>query len=91
VLGLMIFATIGDLLLAVLLIAVSGFIFGVHEGMAGDPTAVAIWSTGVIACLVAPIVGFVFRAKQKPGTGVLVAIVPIVGGLTVTFWPFHPY
>jgi hypothetical protein len=91
VLGLLIFATIGDLLLAVLLIAISGFIFGDHEGMGGDPSAVAIWSAGLAACLAAPIAGFVLRAYRKPGIGLLIAIVPMVGALVATFWPFHPY
>ncbi|HTW51067.1 MAG TPA: hypothetical protein VME45_04130 [Stellaceae bacterium] len=90
-LGLLIFATIGDLLLAVLLIAVSGFILGSQEGMSGDPSAVALWVAGVAACLAMPIIGFVLRAKSRPGIGALVAATPVLGGLLVTFWPFHPY
>ena len=90
-LGLLIFATIGDLLVAVLLVAVSGFFFRGQEGMAGDPSAVAIWSAGMIVSIGAPIAGFALRAYRKPGWGGLVAVVPLVGGLVVTFWPFHPY
>jgi hypothetical protein len=91
VLGLLIFATIGDLLLAVLLIMVSGFFFGGHEGMGGDPSAVAIWSAGMIASIGAPIAGFVLRAYRKPGLGALVAVMPLLGALIIAFWPFHPY
>ena len=90
-LGLLIFATIGDLLIAVLLIAVSGFLFGDHEGMGGDPSAVAMWSAGLAACFAAPIAGFVLRGYRKPGAGVLAGLVPIFGALVMTFWPFHPY
>ena len=89
-LALLVLATIFDLLLGALLIAVSGFVFGAHEGMAGDPSAVAAWSIGLAACVVAPIAGFVLR-RRNPGLGVLVAIVPVLGALVVTFWPFHPY
>lgn len=90
-LGLLIFATIGDLLLAVLLIAVSGFIFGDHEGMGGDPQAVAMWSAGVTACFAAPVAGFVLRSYRRPGAAALTVLLPIIGALIVTFWPFHPY
>ena len=90
-LALLILAAIGDLLLAALLIAISGFIFGAHEGMGGDPTAVAIWSAGLAACLATPIAGFVLRAYRKPGIGLLIAAVPIFGAIVVTCWPFHPY
>ena len=90
-LALLVLAAIVDALLAVLLVAVSGFIFGSHEGMGGDPSAVALWSTGMIACIGTPIAGFVLRAYRKPGIGLLVAIVPPIGALAVTFWPFHPY
>jgi hypothetical protein len=90
-LALLILAAIADLLLAVLLIAVSGFIFGGHEGMGGDPSAVLVWSAGLLACVATPIAGFVLRAYRKPGIGLLIAIVPPVGALVATFWPFHPY
>jgi hypothetical protein len=82
---LLILASIVDILLAVLLIAVSGFIFGGHEGMGGDPSAVLVWSAGMVACVGTPIAGFVLRAYRKPGIGLLVAIVPLLGALTVTF------
>jgi hypothetical protein len=90
-LALLILAAIVDILLAALLIAVSGFIFGGHEGMGGDPSAVLVWSAGMLACVGAPIAGFVLRAYRKPGLGLLIALVPPVGALMLSFWPFHPY
>ena len=80
-LALLILAAIVDILLAVLLIAVSGFIFGGHEGMGGDPSAVLAWSAGMLVCVVAPIAGFILRAYRKPGIGLLIAIVPPLGAL----------
>jgi hypothetical protein len=68
-LALLIVATIVDLLLAALLIAVS-VLFG------GELSAVTIWTAGLIACVAAPLVGFGLRAFSKPGTGVLVALLP---------------
>jgi hypothetical protein len=90
-LALLIFATIGDLLLAVLLVAVSGSIFGGQEGMAGAASAVAMWSLGIGACLGAPIGGFILRTHGREGLGALAAVVPMIGGLVVAFWPFNPY
>ncbi|HZK90469.1 MAG TPA: hypothetical protein VFC56_10015 [Stellaceae bacterium] len=55
--------------------------------MGGDPSAVAVWSAGMVACVGAPIAGFVLRAYRKPEIGLLVAFVPLVGALMVTFWP----
>jgi hypothetical protein len=39
-------------------------------------SAVTVWTVGLIACIAAPLVGFVLRALSKPGTGVLVALLP---------------
>jgi hypothetical protein len=88
---LLILASVVDLLLAGLLIGVSGFIFEGHEGLGGDPSAVLAWSTGLLACIVMPIAGFALRAYRKAGLGVLIAFGPLVGAFVVTFWPFHPY
>jgi hypothetical protein len=84
-------ATIIDLLLAALLIGVSGFIFGAHEGMAGESTAVLMWSFGILMCLGCPIAGFILRAKRQPGTGIIVSWLPPLGALFVAFFPYHPY
>jgi hypothetical protein len=73
----LILAAILDLALAALLVAVSGFIFGGGpEGLDGELSAAAMWWTGFIACLAAPVAGVVLRARELGGWGVLVAFVP---------------
>ena len=89
--ALLILAAILDLLLVALLIGVCAFIFEGHEGLAGEPSAVLAWPTGLLACIVMPIAGFALRAYRKAGLGVLIAFGPLVGAFVVTFWPFHPY
>ena len=87
----LILATIIDLLLAALLIAVSGFVFGGHEGMGGATGAVLIWSFGLLTCLGCPVAGFILRRYRQPGTAITVAWLPPLGALVVTFFPYHPY
>jgi hypothetical protein len=78
----LILAAILDLALAALLVAVSGFIFGGGpEGMHGELSAAAIWWVGFIACLAAPVAGFVLRGHKLGGWGVLVAFVPPAVGV----------
>jgi len=74
-----------DGLLAALLIMLSGFTFGYHEGLHGAPSAVAIWSAGLAGCIGAPIAGFVLRAHEKPGLGIFIAGLPIVLALYLGF------
>ena len=79
---LLILAAIADLGLLALLIGISGFIFGGGpEGMHGDPAGVAAWSAGALACLAAPVGGFVLRSYGKDGAGVIAAWLPPVGAL----------
>jgi hypothetical protein len=80
--ALLIIATIVDLGLGVLLVAVSGFVFGGGpEGMHGDVYAAAGWAAMLLACITAPIIGFVLRAKGKAGLGLIVALFPPLGAL----------
>jgi hypothetical protein len=89
---LLILASIADALLLILLIAVSGFVFGGSpEGLHGDPASVAGWTGAAIACLAAPVLGFVLKRRGKPGIGVLIAWLPPVGALVLTSGVFHPY
>ena len=90
--ALLILASIADFLLTALLIGVSGFVFGGGpEGGDGELSGVAVWSIGLLACIAAPIVGFVFRMYGKPGIGVIVAWLPPAGALLIAFAPYHPY
>ena len=89
---LLILATIVDLLLAALLIGVSGFIFGGGpEGGHGEINGVLMWSLGMLASIGCPIAGFVLRARGRPGTGIMVAWLPAFGALLIAFFPYHPY
>jgi hypothetical protein len=70
-------ATIVDLGLAALLIAVSGFILGPGpESMHGEPWTTAGWVAMLIGCVVAPIAGFVLNARHKTGIALVVAWLP---------------
>ena len=90
--ALLVLATIIDVLLAVLLIAVSGFVFGGGpEGGHGEIGGVLMWSFGLLICVACPTAGFVLRAKRLPSGGVIVAWLPPLGALLVAFFPYHPY
>jgi hypothetical protein len=92
VIALLILASIVDVLLGVLLIAVSGFVFGGGpEGGHGELTGVAMWTIGMLSCTAAPILGFVLRSLGRPGIGALVAWLPPIAALLITFAPYHPY
>jgi hypothetical protein len=75
-----------------LLVAVSGFLFGggPESGHAGLALGIA-WIAMVIACIAAPIVGFVLAKRGRPGAGLLLAIAPPVVAIVVAFLPIHPY
>ena len=87
----LVLATIADLALAALLVAVSGFMFGGGpESMHAGALAAASYIGAVIACLVAPVVGFIFNSRGKTGLGVAAAWVPIAGALAALLVP-APY
>ena len=87
----LIIATIVDVALAALMVAVSGFLFGPGpESMHGGALLTAVYTAGVIACLAAPVAGFVFNGRGKSGAGVLVAWLPPAGALLALAIP-APY
>ena len=70
----LIIVAIVDVALAALMIAVSGLLFGSGpESTHGGGLLTAAYAAGVITCVAAPIVGFVFNGRGKTGAGVLVA------------------
>ena len=78
----LIIAAIVDVALAALMVAVSGFLFGAGpESIHGGVLLTATYAAGVIACLAAPVAGFVFNGRGKTGAGVLVAWLPPAGAL----------
>jgi hypothetical protein len=89
--ALLVLAAIADLAIAGLLVAVSGFIFGSGpESMhAGAPMAVG-YVAAVLACLAAPVAGFIFNARGKGGLGLAVALLPPAGALLAAAMP-APY
>lgn len=90
--ALLILASIADALLLVLLVAVSGFVFGgPPEGMNGAPSSVAAWAVGAIVCIAAPVLGFLLRRHGKPGIGVLIAWLPPAAALVLSSGVIHPY
>lgn len=89
--ALLIIAAVADLAIAVLLVAVSGFIFGSGpESMHAGTLMAAAYIAAVIACLAAPVLGFVFKARGKPTFGVVVAFLPSAGALAALAVPV-PY
>ena len=75
----LILATILDVALAALLVAVSGFIFGGGpESANGETTEALLWCVGFAGCFAAAIAGFVLRVRGRAGWGVIVAFVPPV-------------
>ncbi len=92
---LLVVATVVDGALAALLIGVSGFLFGggpesTHGGVLAGVLAGIAYTAAVIACLAAPIVGFILNKRGKSGAGLAVAWLPVAGALMVLMIP-APY
>jgi len=87
----LIIAAIVDVALAVLMVAVSGFMFGSGpESMHGGSLFLTTYVAGVIACVAAPVVGISLSQRGKPAPGVIVAWVPAAGALVTMMLP-PPY
>jgi hypothetical protein len=87
----LIVAALADLALAALLIGVSGFLFGGGpESMHAGAFVVAAYVAAVIACVAAPVAGFLIHRNGKSGFGLLVAWLPPAGALLATMMP-APY
>ena len=87
----LVLATTADLALAALLVAVSGFMFGSGpESMHAGALATVGYIVAVIACLVAPVAGFIFNSRGKTVLGLTTAWIPVAGALTALVLP-APY
>ena len=76
-LALLVLATVIDLAVAALLVAVSGFVFGAGpESAHGGPLMLTAWIAMLIFCLAAPIAGFAARAYRRADAGAVVAWLP---------------
>lgn len=89
--ALLVIAAVLDAAVAALLIAVSGFIFGGGpESMNAGALAAALYGAAVIACLVAPFIGFMFNRRGKGPLGLTIACLPLAGALIALSLP-PPY
>jgi hypothetical protein len=88
---LLVVALVVDGALAALLVGVSGFLFGGGpESMRAGVLAGIAYTAAVIACLAAPIVGFILNKRGKSSAGLAVAWLPVAGALIVLMIP-APY
>lgn len=84
----LVIATVVDLALAALLIAVSGFRFGGGpESMHAGSFAAVAYMAAVIACVAAPVAGFILNSRGKSPAGLLVAWLPSAAGLVAVMVP----
>jgi hypothetical protein len=88
---LLVVATVADGALAALMVGVSGFLFGGGpESMHAGTLWAVTYFTAVIACLVAPIAGFMLNKRGKSGLGLAVAWLPPAVALLAVLIP-PPY
>lgn len=91
IIAVLIVAAVADLALAALMVAVSGFLFGAGpESTHAGNLAMAVYAAGVIACLAAPVAGFIFNARGSARAGLAVALLPPAGALLALAIP-APY
>lgn len=89
--ALLVVAAIADVALAALLVAVSGFIIGSGpESMKAGGLLVAAYAAAVLACVAAPVIGFILLRRGKAGPGLFVALLPLLGALLAATMP-APY
>ena len=88
---LLVIAALADLALAALLIGVSGFLFGGGpQSMNAGAWAAVAYGGAVLACIAAPIAGFVLNRRGKPGLALGLAYMPVIGALAALAIP-PPY
>jgi len=84
-------ATLIDLAIAALLVAVSGFLFGSGpESMAAGAAVEVVYAAGIIACVAAPIAGFALNSIGRTLPAQFVAWLPGVGAVAALLVP-APY
>ena len=87
----LVLATIVDLAIAALLVAVSGFLFGSGpESLRASGGVEVVYAAGIIACVAAPIAGFVLNGIGRVVPAQFVAWLPSVGALAAVIVP-APY
>ena len=87
----LVLAAIVDLAIAALLVAVSGFLIGTGpESMHASPVVEVVYAAGIIACVVAPIAGFMLNRMGSVLPAQFVAWLPPIGALVAVLVP-APY
>ncbi len=87
----LVLATIIDLAIAALLVAVSGFLFGTGpESLRASGAVEVIYAAGIMACVAAPIAGFALNGSGRTAPGQFVAWLPVVGAMVALVAP-APY
>jgi len=88
---LLVVATIADGALAALMIGVSGFFFGGGpESMRAGVLVAAAYFAAVVACLAAPVAGFILNRRGKAAVALAVAWLPPAAALVALLIP-APY
>jgi hypothetical protein len=84
-------ATAIDLAIAVLLVAVSGFLFGTGpESLRASGAVEVLYAAGIMACVAAPVAGFILNGSGRVGPAQFVAWLPVLGALAALVLPV-PY
>ena len=84
----LILAAVVDVAMATLLIGASGFLFGTGtESMHDGAGSLVAYVAAVIACVTAPIVGFILTRRGKPAPAIIAAWVPPAGALAAMLLP----
>jgi hypothetical protein len=87
----LVLATVADLALAALLVGVSGFMFGNGpESSHAGALAGAGYILALVACVAAPVAGFMLNRRGKTGVGIAAAWLPVAGALSALMVP-APY
>ncbi len=77
----MAFGLLADAGVVILLIAISGFVFGGPEGARGEIHAVMGWAGAVATFVVPPALGLWFWRRGRPDVGVALAWLPPLAAL----------
>lgn len=67
---------LADAAIVVLLIAISGFVFGGPEGARGEASAVAGWGISVAVCVLSPLLGLVMWRRGRRDLALAMAWLP---------------
>lgn len=87
----LVLATVIDLAIAALLVWVSGFLIGTGpESVRASGPVEVVYAAGIIACVVAPIAGFMLNGIGRTLPAQFVAWLPVVGALVAVVAP-APY